>query len=132
MRPGTNKMGRLGVVYTIDPFPRTPQVVLAALFREPRQSLKGASPRPKPCFKRVRACLQRDETDATEPQTRTIFSWLSREVAYRNPGEDKLVVVLMDCQESRWNAAALNLPGAEITAILDLLHATFYLRESAY
>jgi len=132
VRPGTKKMALLGAVYTINPFPRTPQEVLNALFGEPRQAPEPASSRPKPCVKRVRACLQRDEADATAPQTRTIFSWMAREVAQRNPGEEKPVVVLMDGQESLWNAAAEHLPGTEVTEILDLLHATSYLWEAAH
>jgi hypothetical protein len=132
MRAGTKKTALLGAVYTIDPFVRTPQEVLEALFREPRQSPEAAAPRPKPCFKRVRACLQRDEDDTTAPQTRTIFSWMACEVAQRNPGEEKPVIVLMDGQESLWNAAAEHLPGTEVTEILDLLHATSYLWEAAH
>ena len=132
MRAGTKKTALLGAVYTIDPFVRTPQAVLEALFREPRQSPEAAAPRPKPCFKRVRACLQRDEDDTTAPQTRTIFSWMACEVAQRNPGEEKPVIVLMDGQESLWNAAAEHLPGTEVTEILDLLHATSYLWEAAH
>ena len=131
MRPGTKKMALLGAAYTIEPFPRTPQDVLAALFREPRQSAEAA-PRPKPCFKRVRACLRRDAADTTAPQTHTIFSWMAHEVAQRNPGDVKPVIVLMDGQESLWNAAAEHLPGTEITEILDLLHATSYLWEAAH
>jgi hypothetical protein len=132
MRPGTKKMALLGAVYTIDPFPRTPQEVLEALFRDPRPSPEAPAPRPKPCFKRVRACLQRDAHDTTEPQTRTIFSWMAHELAQRNPGEEKPVIVLMDGQDSLWNAAAEHLPGTEITEILDLLHATSYLWEAAH
>jgi hypothetical protein len=61
------------------------QEVLDTLFREPGQSPEAAAPRPKPCFKSVRACLQRDEDETTAPQIRTIFSWMACEVAQRNP-----------------------------------------------
>ena len=46
----------LGAVYNIGPFVRTPQDVLEALFGEPRQAPEPLPSRPKPCFKRVRAC----------------------------------------------------------------------------
>jgi len=132
MRAGSKKMVLLGAVYTIEPFVRTPQEGLEALFRQPRPTPEAALARPKPCFKRVRACLQRDESDSTEAQTRTIFSWMAHEVAQRNPGEEKPVIVLMDGQESLWNAAWDYLPGTEVTEILDLLHATSYLWKAAH
>ena len=111
---------------------RTPQEVLEALFRQPRPAPEATPARPKPCFKRVRACLLRDESDSTEAQTRTIFSWMAREVAQRNPQEEKPVIVLMDGQESQWNAAWEYLPGTEVTEILDLLHAASYLWKAAH
>ena len=102
------------------------------MFRDPGQAAEPPPDRPKPCFKRVRACLQRDDADSTEPQTRTIFSWMALQAAQRDPGEVKPVVVLMDGQESLWNAANDYLPGTEVTEILDLLHATAYLWEAAH
>lgn len=132
MRPGTKKMALLGAVYTVDPFPRTPQEVFEALFREPKQAPAPLLGRPEPRFKQVRACLQRDEFGSTEPQTKTIFSWMALQAAQRDPGEVKPIVVVMDGQESLWNAANEYLPGAEVTEILDLLHATSYLWEAAH
>ncbi len=66
MRPGGKKMVLVGAVNTIVPFPRTPREVLAALFPEPLQAPEAVPSRLKPCFKRARACLQRDEADSTK------------------------------------------------------------------
>lgn len=131
LRPGTKKMALIGAVYTVNPFVRTPDEVLEALFRE---APVGQPPsRPRPCFKYVRAALERDDSDSTEPQTRTIFGWMAAQVRQRNPRADKHVVLLMDGQESLWKAGWAYLPKtlAEITEILDLLHALGYLWEAA-
>ena len=131
VRPGTKKMALLGAIYTVAPFVRTPEQVLEALFR---QAPAGEPPpsRPRPCFKYVRAALQRDDIDSTEPQSRTIFSWLAAQATQRNPDANKKVVVLMDGQDSLWRAALAYLPDADVTEILDLLHALGYLWEGAH
>jgi len=132
-RPGSKKMALLGAVYTIAPLVRTPQEVLEALFREPGPTrAEPLATRPKPCFKRVRAALERDEADSTEPQTRIIFSWMAREVAQRNRAGDKRVLLLMDGQETLWDAGWEFLPDLELIEILDLLHAIAYLWEAAH
>ncbi len=133
VRPGAKKMALIGAVYTVDPYVRTPDEVLEALFHE-SPSYPLSSTRPKPCFKHVRAALQRDAADSTEPQTQEIFGWMAQEAAQRNPGGDKQVILLMDGQQSQWNAGLEYLPQgpAEVTDILDLLHATGYLWEAAH
>lgn len=131
MRPGTKKMALIGSVYTVNPFVRTPDEVLEALFRE---APAGQPPsRPRPCFKYVRAALERDDSDSTAPQTRTLFGWMAAQVRQRNASADKPVVLLMDGQESLWKAGGVYLPEdlAEVTEILDLLHALGYLWEAA-
>ena len=108
MRPGTKKMALIGSVYTVNRFERTPDEVLEALFRE---APVGQPPsRLRPCFKYVRAALERDDSDSTEPQTRTIFGWMAAQVRQRNPRADKHVVLLMDGQESLWKAGWAYLP----------------------
>ena len=133
MRPGSKKMALIGAVYTVDPFVRTPDEVLDALFRE-SPSPEAPSVRPRPCFKHVRAALERDGADSTEPQTQEIFGWMAQEAAQRNPEGNKPVILLMDGQESQWKAGWEYLPqgAAEVTDILDLLHATGYLWEAAH
>jgi hypothetical protein len=133
VRPGTKKMALLGAVYTVAPFIRTPEEVLAALFREAPPG-EGPPSRPRPCFKSVRAALQRDGMDSTEPQVQAIFGWMAEQVRARNPAGNKPVVLLMDGQDSLWKAGWDYLPEglADVTEILDLLHATGYLWEAAH
>ena len=133
MRTDTKKMALLGATYTVDPFMRTPEEVLDALFQD---AAVGEPPpsRPRPCFKYVRAALQRDAMDATAPQVQTIFGWMAEQVAQRNPNGMSPVVLLMDGQESLWRAGWTYLPEtlAEVTEILDLLHALASLWEAAH
>jgi hypothetical protein len=133
VRPGTKKMALLGAVYTVAPFLRTPEEVLAALFAEAPPG-EGPPSRPRPCFKSVRAALQRDGMDATEPQVQAIFGWMAAQVRARSPAGNKPVVLLMDGQDSLWKAGWDYLPEglADVTEILDLLHATGYLWEAAH
>lgn len=133
MRPGTKKMALLGAVYTVDPFSRTSEEVLEALF----QGAPACEPpplRPRPCHKYVRAALQRDDMDSTEPQVQAIFGWMAEQVTQRNPDATKKVILLMDGQDSLWRAGWVYLPQelAEVTEILDLLHALGYLWEAAF
>jgi hypothetical protein len=133
VRPGTKKMALVGAIYTVDPFIRTPEQVLDALFQEPSVCAPLPS-RPRPCFKYVRATLQRDDADSSEPQTQAIFDWMAEQVAQRNSDGMKHVILLMDGQDSLWRAAWAYLPEAlaDVTEILDLLHALGYLWEAAH
>ena len=134
MRPGTKKMALIGAIYTVNRYVRTPEEVLEALFRD-APSPAPPPTRPKPCFKQVRASLQRDADDRTEPQTREIFSWLALQAAQRNPDGNKPLVVLLDGQESLLTASLKYFPpelAEQITDILDLLHALGYLWEAVH
>jgi hypothetical protein len=99
MRPGTKKMALLGAVYTVDPVVRTPQSVVDAMFRESAPT-DPPTDRPEPRFKRVRASLERDAADTTEPRVATIFGWMAEEVRTRNPDGDWPLILPMDGQES--------------------------------
>jgi hypothetical protein len=133
MRPGGKKMALLGSVYTVEPHLRTPQEVLEALFRSPGTQSKSTPRRPEPCFKRVRAALARDEAESTQPQLQAIFGWMAQEIARRDPQGKKPLVLVMDGQESLWNAGCRYLPEDrfEVTEVLDLLHASSYLWKAA-
>jgi hypothetical protein len=131
IRPGTKKMALLGAVYTVAPFVRTPDEVLEALF----QNAPAEAPRsrPRPCFKSVRAALQRDEMDSTAPQTRTIFAWIAEQLRARNRDASKPIVLLMDGQDSLFHprdsaaarafvkAQARRMLHGEITAVIHSL-----------
>jgi hypothetical protein len=117
----------------VDRFIRTPEEVLDALFQD-APAYEPPPSRPRPCHKYVRAALQRDEMDATEPQVQAIFAWMAEQATRRNLNAKKEVVLLMDGQESLWNAGWVYLPEAraDVTEILDLLHAIGYLWEAAH
>ena len=90
--------------------------------------------RPQPCFKHVRAALLRDEADTTAPQTETIFGWMAQQVVARGLDGKRPLVLLMDGQESLWNAGMAYLPEEdfEVIEILDLLHAVSYVWRTAH
>ncbi len=125
--PGNKKMSLVGAVYTIDPYVRTTEDVLAALFHDQRDE-RDLPVRPKPLHKYVRAALLRDEQGKTNPQSAAIFGWLSNQASQRNPRGKKPLVLIMDGQESLWNSGLEYLPENEfdVVEILDLLHALSY------
>jgi hypothetical protein len=133
-KPGRKKIALVGSVYTVDPFIRTPQAVLEALFRPPGESAKMPVARPAPCFKRLRASLIRDAAGTSKPSYQEIFGWMASEVRTRNPEAQKPIILLMDGQHSLWDAGLTHLPEQHfpVTEILDLLHACGYLWEAAH
>ena len=56
-RANHKRMATVGAVYTVDPYVRTPEEVVAALFRDPGHE---PGPRPQPAHKRVWASLPRE------------------------------------------------------------------------
>jgi len=134
MRSGSKKMALVGSVYSVEPYLRTPQEVFNALFCSRDTPTEPASARPKPCFKRVRAALIRDEEGTTAPQVETIFGWMEKEVIHRGVTAQRPLILLMDGQESLWNAGLEYLPEQrfEVTEILDLLHAVSYVWRAAH
>ena len=132
-RANKKKMALIGATYTIDTYQRTPDDVLDALFRS-SQSTPNQSNRPKPKFKRVRASLLRDEADKTAPQVDEIFSWLADEAHQRSQSYQKPLILLMDGQDSLWQAGLKYLPEDTfvVTEILDLLHAASYVWDAAH
>jgi hypothetical protein len=128
-KPGAKRMATLGSVYSIDPYVRTSEEIVEALFCQPsnpRQANGEKSQRPRPQHKRVRACL--DHTDANGDEVKgaaSIFGWIADEVAGRNrQDETKTLVSIMDGQESLWSARDTFQAGVAMVDILDLLHVT--------
>jgi len=139
-KPKTNrkKMAVVGVVYTIDPFVRTPEEIVDSLFHDPDEDRPSAK-RPEPQQKRLWASLPQDQDGELVSATDETFGWLAQEVARRNPDSHKPTILLMDGQKSLWEAGQRDLPPDDMIEILDLLHATpriwdaaglFYLRYS--
>ena len=134
-RRGNKKMALIGAAYTVDPFPRSPDQIMAALFSDLRLvDDDSLATRPKPMYKRVRGALLRNEHDKTDPQSEAIFSWLSEEVKQRGLPKQKTLVLIMDGQESLWNSGVEHLPENtfRVIEILDLIHATEYVWKATH
>jgi hypothetical protein len=125
-KPDRKKMATLASVYSVDPYVRTPQDVVEALFRDPKTDRQDKPPaRPRPCHKRVRACLNFTDADGEELLARpAMFGWLADEVKARNPQDKKPLVCIMDGQEDLWTEIELFQPASLRVEILDLLHVT--------
>lgn len=131
-KPHRKKQAIVGTVYTIDPYPRTPEAVVESLFREPDTVLPDAPPRPHPCHKRVRASLNREADGEEIRALPEVFAWMAQQVDQRNPRGQKPLLTLMDGQASLWTAADEYLPDPARIDILDLLHVTPRLWEAAH
>lgn len=127
-RPGTKRMALIGSVYSVDPYIRTPDQMVSMLFREATDP-SLLPKRPLPQHKRVRGALLRNDQGKTVPQSDEIFSWMATEARQRGLPEKKPLVLIMDGQESLWNAGLQHLPEDEftVTEVLDLIHATSYI-----
>jgi hypothetical protein len=120
------RMATVGTVYTVDRYVRTPEQVVAALFRDAPERSRD---RPKPQHKHVWASLAVDEEPGSA--TEQVFAWLIGEVFQRDPDLSKPMVYLGDGQESLWAARAAWLP-ENCVDILDLLHVTPRLWQAAH
>ncbi len=130
-RPGNRRMAILAGVYSVDRYVRTPEDIVAALFRD------GERPkwdkRPQPQFKHLRACFPKAyDTDTDQPTivpgSFEAFAWASQQVAARRRPNQPLLR-LMDGQKSLWDVADVcleSVPREQIIDILDILHVSQY------
>lgn len=126
---GNKKMAVVGASYSVDPYPRTPEKVLEALFR-PKDILTAEITeqlRPKPVNKHVRACMDRDKKDTLQPARETIFSWIGDEIKQRNSNGNNTVVLIMDGEKKLWEMGAEMRAPKNCIQILDIIHAASYL-----
>ena len=128
---GKKKMALVGAAYTVDPFIRTPEQVLEALFRDTKNK-EQAAPRPKPLAKHVRASLLRDGNGTMRPSYEEIFGWLAQEVKLRNPDGEKPMPCVMDGQDTLWAALPKYFPNLELIPILDIIHACSYVWDATH
>ena len=128
-KASSKRMAIVGTAYTVDRYVRTPEEVVAALFRD---TSKPEGKRPQPQHKHVWASLpgvvDGEEVSAVE----IVYPWLLNEVAERNRRFVKEMVCLCDGQESLWEARQRHLPRKNSVDILDLLHVTPRLWQAAY
>lgn len=135
-RRGNRRMATLGCVYSIDPYVRTSDEILSALFRD-KDEKPDASHRPKPVTKQLTArfARERDLGEGLEPVSGQIeaFSWASQRVRDRLKPTMPLIV-LMDGAPSQWDAVHACLDpdiSARAIEILDVIHVSQYVWRAA-
>jgi len=136
-RPGNRRMATLASVYTIDPYVRSPEQIVAALFRDEAGPRPKEKDRPQPKFKHVTARFTRMREDPDGEQwesngTIEAFAWADEQIAQRRRPGQKLLR-LMDGQASLWDTAdaGLNVPPEDTIDILDILHVSSYVWRAA-
>jgi hypothetical protein len=141
-RPGNRRMATLGCVYTVDPYVRTPEQIVAALFRDATVP-QPAADRPEACFKHYRAYFAEEGQEGEEsvPSAYPAWSWIAKEVKARHQSGQP-IIRLMDGQPSLRDASETCL--SELIAelreaqkpfhlvdILDILHVSGYVWKAA-
>ena len=123
------QMACIGVAYTVDRQVRTPQELVAALFRDPGHARGEA---PAACQKRYWAELTRDVAGAVVRAQDQVFQHLRDEVKRRRT-QGQVLVHLSDGQASLEQDRRTYLPRDRRTVdILDLLHVNPRLWEAAH
>jgi hypothetical protein len=120
------RMATVAAVYTVERYRRTPEEIVAALFRD---APEPAGDRPQPQHKEVWASLPRAEVPGSGIER--AFAWMIGELYLRGRAKDKPLVFLSDGQEALWEARREWLPERAI-GILDLLHVTPRLWQAAH
>ncbi|MCK5355693.1 MAG: hypothetical protein KAJ63_11280 [Methyloprofundus sp.] len=131
-KKGKKKMALIGAAYTVDPYIRSPEDVLNALFREMKKNNESLPARPSPQFKHVRGALLRDDQGTMQPSYDKIFGWLAQEIEQRNPEGEKPMPVIMDGQDSLWAALPKYFPGVNLIQVLDIIHVTSYVWDATH
>jgi hypothetical protein len=130
-RPGNRKMATIAAVYSVDPYMRSPEDVIAALFRDDLAN-KDVQ-RPKPQFKLVTAhfpeIYQEANTTIKSTGTNEAFEWMAWEIDKRLKQEQTLII-LLDGDPKLWNKLPEFLP-ADTIGILDIIHVTQYVWKAA-
>lgn len=140
-RPGNRRMATLGCVYTVDPLVRTPEQIVAALFRD--NTVPQPATRPETCYKHYRAFFADagPEGEDAVPSAYHTWAWISQEAQKRHQFMQP-IVRLMDGQPSLWDAsdACLDEWVAELREggqtqplvdILDIIHVSGYVWKAA-
>jgi len=139
-RPGNRRMATLGCIYTVDRFWRTPEEVVAALFRD---TTAAPSPdRPEARFKHYRGYFAYTPPgEEPIPGAIRTWTWLADETVKRHrPGQP--IIRLMDGQPILWESAEVCLDDflrdqreagqvVRVVDILDILHVSSYVWKAA-
>lgn len=137
-RPGNRRMATLACVYSVDPYVRSAEDVVAALFRDEHET--DATARPQPCHKRITACFPAVEATGSEDEVLIrgdirAWTWAAGQIDQRRV-EGQVLVRLCDGQESLWKTAdvcmgledkdAIQKRSEKVVDILDLIHVSGY------
>jgi hypothetical protein len=120
------KQAVVTAIYTIEPYPRTPQEVVEALLRnlaggeKVQRTAPPRTQRPTPVGKEVRATLEGKDI---------AFERLTRRIAHREGKHIQHRVALTDGDEALRNQVRDKLP--QFTLVLDIIHASEYLWRAA-
>ena len=119
-KPNRKRMAQVATVYSIPPWPRTSADVLHGL-RDDRDKA-----RPRPANKRVWASAQRS--------AQCVIDEAFAEAMRRDPDHRRRWIVLLDGQRDQIKRVerAARKVGAQITIVLDIVHALEYLWRAAY
>jgi hypothetical protein len=120
------RMATVATMYTVDRYRRTPEEVVAALFRDTPEPTRE---RPRPQHKEVWACLPHDDKPGSGIET--TFAWMLGSLYLRGRLEGQPMVFLSDGQPALWEARNEWLP-ERVVNILNLLHVTPRLWKAAY
>lgn len=139
-RPGNRRMATLGCVYTVDRYARTPEQMVAALFRD-KTVFQPQEDRPEACSKHYRSyfAYQKPGEEAIPGAIRT-WTWLAQEAAKRHRPKQP-ILRLRDGQPILWESADACLddfleecrPTDEVLVIdiLDIIHVSSYVWRAA-
>lgn len=135
--PGNRKMATVTSVYSVAPHVRTPEEITAALFREDTAAEpEDKSARPEPQNKNTTAhfpITSEDESGKANIISGILVgvAWIMNQIALRRR-VGQVLIVLMDGQESLWNAFTERLSFSQKTVpVLDILHALAYVWKAA-
>ena len=133
IRPGNRRMSTVTSVYSVDPYVRTPEEIVAALFRDGHE--KSDKKRPEPKFKHTTAhfpvIYQDDFESIPVSGIHEGLAWINGQITVRRQ-KDQPLVVLMDGQEGLWEAAGINVPqDAQVVHILDIIHVSKYIWDAS-
>lgn len=124
-RRNRKRMSLVAAVYTIAPWVRSPEQLLAGL-RGLRDGNDGLTPRPKPESKRIWASIVNE--------SETVVDQAFQEALMRDPERKKRWVVLVDGDRKQlcWIKRAAKRYRVKITIILDIIHVIEYLWIAAH
>jgi hypothetical protein len=140
-RPGNRRMATLGCMYSVDRHVRTPEQIVAALFRD--DTVSQPEDRPEPVGKHYRGYFAEPPEPGEEavPSAYRTWSWLAEEVT-RRWQTDQPLIRLMDGQHVLWDAADACLTDLiedkrqtgkplVVVDILDIIHVSTYVWKAA-